>query len=219
MNVLKDASSTALYGSRGANGVILINTKKGKINAPTRITLRSSSGIANQAVNQHELLNTDDQMIYSWEALKNSDVYVNGISSAQAGENASNNLVTSLGYNPYGTSVPNPVDANGNLVTSDKLWETNWADLLFNEAAIRTEHGLTASGGSDSSTYFFSANYLNQEGSISESDFERVTTRLNMTSMLKDWLKIGFNTSYSTSKQNNPTQSGSSYQSAGKFHK
>jgi TonB-linked SusC/RagA family outer membrane protein len=214
MNVLKDASSTALYGSRGANGVILINTKKGKINAPTRITLRSSSGIANQAVKQHELLNTDDQMIYSWEALKNSDVYVNGISAAQAGENASNNLITSLGYNPYGTSVPNPVDANGNLVTSDKLWETNWADLLFNEAAIRTEHGLTASGGSDSSTYFFSANYLNQEGSISESDFERVTTRLNMTSMLKDWLKIGFNTSYSTSKQNNPTQSGSSYQSA-----
>lgn len=214
MNVLKDASSTALYGSRGANGVILINTKKGKINAPTKITLRSSTGFANQAVQQHKLLNTDDQMIFSWEAIRNSDVYINGVDPVTAGENASNSLITGLGYNPYGPSVPNPVDANGNLVTSNKLWETDWAGLLFNEAAVRTEHGLTASGGSGSSTYFFSANYLNQEGSISESDFERVTTRLNMTSNLNDWLRIGFNTSYSTSKQNNPTQSGSSYQSA-----
>ena len=214
MNVLKDASSTALYGSRGANGVILINTKKGRINAPTKVTLRSSTGFANQAVKQHSLLGTDDQMRYSWEALKNSDVYINGLDPVTAGQNASNALITGLGYNPYGPSVPNPVDANGNLVTSNKLWETDWAGLLFNESALRTEHGLTASGGSDASTYFFSANYLNQAGSISESDFERVTTRLNMTSNLSDWLKIGFNTSYSTSKQNNPTQSGSSYQSA-----
>jgi len=214
MNVLKDASSTALYGSRGANGVILINTKKGKINAPTKITLRSSTGFANQAVKQHEFLNTDDQMRYSWEAIKNAEVYVNNTDPATAAQNASNTLISGFGYNPYGPSVPNPVDESGNLVTSNKLWETDWAGLLFNEAAIRKEHGLTASGGSDSSTYFFSVNYLDQQGSISESDFERITTRLNMTSYLKDWLKIGFNTSYSTSKQNNPTQSGSSYQSA-----
>ena len=214
MNVLKDASSTALYGSRGANGVILINTKKGKINAPTKITLRSSTGFANQAVRQHELLNTDDQMMFSWEAIKNAEVYVNNVDPTTAAQNASNSLINGFGYNPYGPSVPNPVDVNGDLVTSNKLWETDWASLLFNEAAIRKEHGLTASGGSDSSTYFFSVNYLDQQGSISESDFERVTTRLNMTSYLKDWLKIGFNTSYSTSKQNNPTQSGSSYQSA-----
>lgn len=214
MNVLKDASSTALYGSRGANGVILINTKKGKINAPTKITFRSSTGFANQAVKQHELLNTDDQMRYTWEAIKNSEVYVNGASPADAAQTASNNLISGFGYNPYGPSVPNPVDVNGNLVTSNKLWETNWRDLLFNDAAVRQEHGLTASGGSASSTYFFSVNYLDQEGSISESDFERITTRLNMTSKLKDWLTVGFNSSYSTSKQNNPTQSGSSFQSA-----
>jgi TonB-dependent SusC/RagA subfamily outer membrane receptor len=104
MNVLKDASSTALYGSRGANGVILINTKKGRLNAPTKITLRSSTGFANQAVQQHEMLNTDDQMIYSWEALRNSDVYINGIDATTAGQNASDALVSNLGYNPYGTS-------------------------------------------------------------------------------------------------------------------
>ncbi|WP_298947912.1 TonB-dependent receptor [uncultured Polaribacter sp.] len=214
MNVLKDASSTALYGSRGANGVILINTKKGKLNSATKITFRTSTGFANQAVEQHALLNTDDQMRYTWEAMKNSEVYVNGATAAAAAQTATDNLISGFGYNPYGPSVPNPVDINGNLVTSNKLWETNWRDLLFNDAAIRNEHGLTASGGSESSTYFFSVNYLDQEGSISESDFERITTRLNITSKVKDWLQLGFNSSYSTSKQNNPTQSGTSYQSA-----
>jgi TonB-linked SusC/RagA family outer membrane protein len=213
MSVLKDASSTALYGSRGANGVILINTKKGKLNAPTKITLRSSTGFANQAVKQHSLLNTDNQMRYTWEAMKNSEVYVNGANASDAAQTATDGLISGLGYNPYGPNVTKPVDLNGNLVTSAKLWDTDWRALLFNDAAIRQEHGLTASGGSDSSTYFFSVNYLDQEGSIAESDFKRITTRLNLTSKLKDWLTLGFNTSYSTSKQNNPTQSGSSFAS------
>ncbi|WP_435262116.1 SusC/RagA family TonB-linked outer membrane protein [Tenacibaculum sp. nBUS_03] len=111
-------------------------------------------------------------------------------------------------------TVANPVDTNGNLVTSNKLWDTDWRSLLFNDAAIRKEHGLTASGGSETSSFFFSVNYLDQEGTISKSDFERVTTRLNYSGKLKDWLELGFNTSYSTSSQNNPTQSGSAFQAA-----
>ncbi|RBW61374.1 TonB-dependent receptor [Tenacibaculum sp. E3R01] len=214
MTVLKDAASTALYGSRGSNGVILITTKKGKFNAPTRITVRSSVGFANQAVKAHDLMSTDDQFRYTWEALRNTNQYVNGQSAALAGTNASNSLVSGLGYNPYGPSVPNPVDANGNLVTSNKLWDTDWRALLFNDSAIRTEHGLTASGGSETSSFFFSVNYLDQEGTISKSDFERVTTRLNYSGKLKDWLELGFNTSYSTSSQNNPTQSGNAFQAA-----
>ncbi|RSC96124.1 SusC/RagA family TonB-linked outer membrane protein [Tenacibaculum singaporense] len=214
MTVLKDASSTALYGSRGANGVILINTKKGRTNSPTKITFRSSVGVANQAVKPHELLSTDDQFLYSWEALKNTGVYVNGDDEATASLNASNNLVSGFGYNPYGPSVPNPVNANGQLVTSEKLWDTDWRKLLFNDTAIRQEHGLTASGGGEASTYFFSVNYLDQEGTISKSDFERITTRLNFSGKVSDWLSLGFNTSYSTSHQNNPTQSGTSFQAA-----
>jgi TonB-linked SusC/RagA family outer membrane protein len=85
---------------------------------------------------------------------------------------------------------------------------------MFNDAAQRTEHGLTASGGTEKSTFFFSANYLDQEGSISESDFERITTRINVQTQAADWLELGLSSAYSTSQQNNPTQSGSSYQSA-----
>ncbi|WP_298264357.1 TonB-dependent receptor [uncultured Lutibacter sp.] len=212
LNVLKDASSTALYGSRGANGVILITTKKGRIDSPTKISIKSSLGFADQAVDYHDLLDTDTYMTYTWEAIRNSNQYVSGQTAAQAGTNASNDLISALGYNPYG--VANPVDANGNLVTTNKLWDTDWASHLFNDAAIRHEHSLSISGGSANTSYYVGANYLNQEGSIETSEFERISTRVNVDSKLTDWLNIGFNTSYTTSTQNYPTQSGSSYQSA-----
>jgi TonB-linked SusC/RagA family outer membrane protein len=214
MNVLKDAAATALYGSRAANGVILIVTKKGRKNAPTKVTFRSSVGFADRAVDQHDRFGTDDLMTYQWEAIRNSNQYEGGQDPITAGTNASNNLVLGLGYNPYGPSVPNPVDANGNLVTSNKLWETDWEELMFNDNAQRTEYGLTASGGTENSTYFLSANYLDQEGSVIESDFERITTRLNVNTDVNNWLDLGFSSAYSTQKQNRPTQSGSGYQSA-----
>ena len=214
MTVLKDASSTAIYGSRATNGVILITTKQGRLNTPTQISFKSTAGIANQAVPNHKLFNTDDYMVYSWEALRNKYQYIDGQTSAVAGASASNNLISNLAYNPYGPSVPNPVDANGNLVTTNKLWDTNWEDELVNDNAIRLEESLSISGGSESTKYFVGLNYLDQEGSVKTSSFERYALRVNLTTEVKDWLTLGFNTAYSYSNQNYPTQSGSSYQSA-----
>ncbi|WP_372755458.1 SusC/RagA family TonB-linked outer membrane protein [Mariniflexile sp.] len=211
MNVLKDASSTSLYGSRGANGVILINTKKGKLNAPTTVSVRSTVGFANQAVQPHELLDTDTFTEYTWEAMRNAAQYEDGLSSANAATYASNNLIPILGYNPYG--IANPVGTDGKLVSTTKLWDTDWENLLFNDAATRQEHSISVSGGSENTSYYFSGNYLNQEGSIKTSDFERITTRLNIDSKVKEWFRMGLNLSYSTSSQTYPDQSGSSYTS------
>lgn len=211
MNVLKDASSTSLYGSRGANGVILINTKKGKINSPTSVTLRSTVGFANQAVKNHELLDTDTFTEFTWEAMRNAAQYRNGMTPANAATYATNNLIPSLRYNPYG--VANPVGTDGKLVTTNKLWDTDWADELFNRSALRQEHTLGVSGGSDNTSYYFSSNYLNQEGSVKTSTFERITTMMNIDTKLKDWLNVGLNLSYSTSKQSVPDQSGNAYTS------
>ncbi|UMB61929.1 TonB-dependent receptor [Lutibacter sp. A80] len=213
LNVLKDASSTALYGSRGSNGVILITTKKGKLSSPTKISIKSSVGIADQAVDYHDLVSADEYATYTWEALKNASQYVDGNTSADAATYATNNLIAEFGgYNPWG--IANPVDTNGNLVSSTKKWETDWADYLFNDAAVRQEHALSISGGSESTSYYVGANYLNQEGSIETSEFERISTRVNLDTKVNDWLNVGFNTSYSTSTQNYPEQSGSAYQSA-----
>jgi TonB-linked SusC/RagA family outer membrane protein len=212
INVLKDASSTALYGSRGSNGVILITTKRGRFDTPVKVSISSSVGFANQAVKFHDLLDSDTYMEYSWEALRNSNQYIGGQDAITAGQDASDDLVTILGYNPYG--IPNPVDASGNLVSSTKLWDTDWASLLFNNSALRSENSLSVSGGSDSTTYFFAANYLAQEGSITTSHFDRITVRMNVDTRINQWFNIGLNAFYSSSEQNYPTQEGTSFQSA-----
>ena len=213
INVLKDASSTALYGSRAANGVIVITTKTGKVNSEAQLTFNTSYGVSDNAVAFHDLVRAGDYMRYSWEAMRNSSQYVNGNDRITAGEIASNNLITELGYNPY--SVSNPIDANGNVVAGANLmWDTDWANALIRPSGSRTEHGVTLTGGSEKTTYFASANYLNEQGNVRTTKFGRVTSRVKVDSQVKDWLKVGFNLGYTASSSNVPTQSGSSFQSA-----
>ncbi|WP_202110868.1 SusC/RagA family TonB-linked outer membrane protein [Flavobacterium hydrocarbonoxydans] len=212
MSVLKDAASSALYGSRAANGVILITTKRGKLNSAPRVNFTTQAGFASNAVKLHERVNSDDYMKLTWEALRNTNQYVNKQSPDIAGTNASNALISRLGYNPY--TVANPVDANGNLVTSDKKWDTDWEDLILNDAAVRQEHTLSFSGGSENTKYFFTTNYLAQEGNVRTSKFDRTTTRLSLDTKINEWLKAGVTMFYSTSNQNFPSQSGGNFQSA-----
>jgi TonB-linked SusC/RagA family outer membrane protein len=212
MSVLKDASSTALYGSRGSNGVIVITTKRGKLDTAPKVNFSTMVGFSSNAVDLHKLVGADDYMKYSWEAIRNNNQYVSNQTPATAGLNASNNLISTLGYNPY--TATTPVDANGNLVTTNKKWNTDWEDLMLNNAALRTEYTFGVTGGSENTTYSFSTNYLSQEGNVVTSKFDRATTRLSIDSKINNWLTAGITTFYSTSKQNYPTQSGSSFQSA-----
>ncbi|KUF42048.1 TonB-dependent receptor [Myroides marinus] len=207
INVLKDASSTALYGSRGANGVILIKTKMGKRNAAPDVNIKLSSGVAFDAVKTHEVLDTKGYTQYLWEGRKNNYQYVLGQDEVTARKNASDGLVSYFGYNPFGTNQP--VDYNGNwTVKNPLLWETDWKKELQRNQAFRNEYNFNIAGGGDKTTYFLSANYLNQDGMIKTSNFERTTVRLNIESQVTDWLQVGANTAYSSSNQNFPTQSG-----------
>ncbi|MGS2737811.1 RagB/SusD family nutrient uptake outer membrane protein [Sinomicrobium sp. M5D2P17] len=206
MSVLKDASSTALYGSRGANGVILITTKKGKLNSPARVNFSTSLGFADQAVKFHDFLDADQYMELSWESLRNRNM-TDGMTPQEAANAASNGLVEHLGYNPYNNAIP--VEPDGRLVSTARKWNTNWEDRIMNRNALRQQYGLTVSGGSEKTTYFFSANYLAQEGAVKTSDFNRATTRLNIDTRVNGWLSLGLGSSYSTQVQNYPEQSGS----------
>ena len=205
INVLKDAGSAALYGARAANGVVLIETKKGRRASAPRITFQSQFGVSNQAVKMHERVGAADHMKYSWEAMKNGN--------AGGAQYATDNLVSRLGYNPYGT-FSKPIDTNGNLVPGAKLlWDTNWEDLLINKAATRREYSLNVDGGSEYTTYNVGASYLNQEGSVITSQFERTTIKANVITQANDWLEIGLNSLIGFGYENGPTQDGSSYQS------
>lgn len=215
LSVLKDGASASLYGSRGANGVILITTKRGKKNSAPKINIRSQVGISDLAVGLHDRLGTESNMKLTWEAIRNSNVDL-GQDVVTASSNASNQLIDRLGYNPYGT-VANPIDASGQLVAGAQLlWETDWQDEMLRKTAVRTNHSFDISGGDDKSTYFMSVDYLKEDGPVITSNFERITTRLNVDSQVKDWLKVGLNSSFSYSNSNNPDQtSGSTTQSIG----
>ncbi len=205
VSVLKDASSTSLYGSRGANGVVLITTKKGKLNSEPTVNIRSQYGFSKSTEGIHDLVRAEDYMKLTWQALKNTNQYEFGQSAADAATNASAQLTDHLGYNPY--NVDNPIDTNGDVVSgASLLWDTDWENEVFRNNVTRTNHNLNISGGSEKTTYFFSLDYLNEDGPVITSDFERVSTRLNLESQLKDWLKVGINNSFSRSQSGTPDQ-------------
>lgn len=222
VNVLKDASATALYGSRGANGVILITTKQGELDSKPKVSLRLVQGVSRPAVAFHKVLGAKQYMEYFWEAMRNNYLSAVGGKPGQATAAqrfeaallATNNLIPTLGYNPYGTLV-NPVRMDGKVVPGAKLlWDTDWRSALINDQALRNEYQLNISGGGKRSTYALAGTYLKQQGSVKKSDFERFTTRLNLTSQVKDWLKVGLNTSLAGSNQNYPMQSSADFTNA-----
>lgn len=208
MTTLKDAASTALYGSRAANGVILITTKSGRRNRKPSFNITSLIGVSSPAVKMHSKLGAEDYMKYAWQAIKNREIYTNKLSAADAAQKATDVLVGELGYNPY--NVAKPIDANGNLVDGAVLlWDTDWEKAMINKAAFKQEHRFDVSGGDDKTTYFFAADYLKMDGSVKTSDFERIGARLNIDSKVKPWLNVGLRSAFNASEQNYPTQAGS----------
>lgn len=213
MTVLKDAASAALYGSRGANGVIIITTKQGQSDSKTTVSVKATFGGSNRAVRDYDRIGTDDYFQLYWEALRNQ--YASDKENhtpATAAAQASKDLVTKLmgaGPNPYGTNYSQPVGVDGQLVAgAHPLWDFNWSDAM-EQQALRTELNLNVSGGGQKNQYFFSAGYLNDKGIALESGYQRFNLRSNITSEMTSWLKGGINMSFAHSMQNYPLSSDS----------
>lgn len=210
ISVLKDATASALYGSRGANGIIIITTKSGK-KGEAKVNFNISQGFSNRAVKDYEQVNTDQYFQLYWEAMRNG-YQSKQISAQQAGQMASDNLIYGpggLSINPYGANYPKPVGPDGKLLPGAKaLWNDDWRDILQRVAA-RNQVDLDISGGSDKSNYFFSLGYLDDKGMAIESGFKRYNTRLKINSEVKSWLNVGVNLSYTNSIQQAPPSSDS----------
>lgn len=213
--VLKDAASAALYGARGANGVILITTKKGKRGQDGHITASAKWGVSSRQLPDYKTITSAAKHYELWYAgLANYGMDKLGMNAVEANLFANNNLTASngygLGYNIY--SVPagelmiglngklNPNATLGNVITyNDKqymLYGDNWSDAIYRNG-LRQEYNITASNSTDRSTFFGSVSYLNSEGITHQSDYERLTGRLSADSQIKDWLKLSGNLSYS----------------------
>jgi TonB-linked SusC/RagA family outer membrane protein len=211
LTVLKDASATALYGSRAANGVIVITTKKGRSN-DNRLSFIANVGFNVRGISEYERVNVPQYYELAWENLYNAQLVVGGVDDATARTYASDNLINLLGgYNAYNVADNLVVGTDGNINPGGTiLWNDNWYDEMH-RVGVRQDYTLSASGGNNRSTYYISGNYLKDEGIVEASNYDRFTVRLNAETQARDWLKVGLNTSASTSNQNYPQSSGTAY--------
>jgi TonB-linked SusC/RagA family outer membrane protein len=213
ITVLKDASATALYGSRAANGVIIITTKRGKADVSS-FNVRANIGVSTRGIPEYERVSVPEYYETMWKRIYNQRRYVTQPTGTEEAWTtfATNNLIPFLGgYNAY--NVPNNelVLANGQLnPAAQLLWTDNWYDELH-RTGLRQDFVVSASGGTDKSNYFISANYLKDEGIVRASNFDRFSIRTNAEAQMRSWIKVGMNLGASTSAQNFPVSDGTAY--------
>lgn len=190
MTILKDASATALYGSRAANGVVMITTKRGS-SEKGQINFRSTWGWSSLAVDLPRELTPDEFAELTWLAMKNGYMDTAGASDADAAAYATGALANELKMNPWNTNTPvgldGKIDPNAQL-----LYSGNWRDALL-KSRLRQEYTIDFSGKSQKADYFLSAGYLNDKGVFSTQEFERFSVRANLNYEVKKWLTVGAN--------------------------
>lgn len=177
MDVLKDAAAAALYGSRAANGVILITTKQGQ-SGKVKVSYDGFVGFSN-ATDFYEMMNAQEYVDFKNLAVKN--------------RYGTDELSLTTGYvSPYGNKAFNMMkDANGNYV------DTDWKDTAF-QNGLSQSHSVAVSGGSDKVRYYLSGNYTTQEGIVKGDKYDRLGVKANINVQATDWLKVGMNTNVTT---------------------
>lgn len=218
MTILKDASAGALYGARGANGVIMITTKRGR-EGKTQVTLRSTLGWSSRALDKYDSANQNDFVQLTYESLRNGYIFDSGYSWEDAEAAARNGLSTNLGgrsgelYNPYKNYTWSElIDPTTGMVRPDAqlAWNENWMDAVTRSGVPRHEHQLSINGGNEKNQYMISLGYLNEEGLLQNTSFERYNARANINSTVTDWFSANLNTSLAHSLQNFSDYDGSS---------
>lgn len=210
--VLKDATATAIYGARGANGVILITTKKGKYQSSS-IEVDIKSGVNVSSLPRYSTIRSPEQYIeLSWEAMYNKGM---ALGEADPAAYASANLFSGSGidpkYNMWNADGADLIDPITGRVrdASRKYTPETWEDYGF-QSSQRDEVNVTMSGGGEKTKYFSSFGYLNDVGYVINTDYKRYSTRLNVTHEAKPWLTGSANIGYTFSETTNNGQASNS---------
>ena len=219
MTILKDASAGALYGARGANGVVMITTKQGK-EGKTNVTWRSTLGWSERAQKPYDMLDQKEFVQLSYEAIRNGLIFNSGYSwadaeaAARASLGGSSYLGGSAGeqYNPFKNySWSELIDPATGLVRDDakSVYDEQWMDNLL-RTGFRQEHQMNVNGGTEKTKYMISLGYLNEDGILKTTGFERYTGRANVNTQVNDWFQANLNIGLSQSRQNYSDYDGSS---------
>ncbi len=228
MTVLKDAAASAIYGARGANGVVIITTKKAKVDQDAIVKLDTKWGVNSRLIPQYDVI-TDPGQYYEthYKAMFNS-IYYNGGTAAEAYAFADANLFDSsnggLGYQIYtvpagekliGTNFR--LNPNATLGYSDGTYyytADDWYDETYHDS-FRQEYNISVSGNKDRLSYYASAGYLDDGGSVDNSRYQRYTARTNVEYQAKKWLKLTTNLSFTHSDSETPYYTTSNWGSSG----
>ncbi|MGB1041963.1 MAG: SusC/RagA family TonB-linked outer membrane protein [Tenacibaculum sp.] len=208
--ILKDATATAIYGARGAHGVILITTNTGK-KGQTSIDVDIKTGVNFAGLKRHDVIRNPDQYLaLSWEGLYNKAVTRGLDPVAFANDNLFGGGGIDPKYNYYKTNdvsqIINPTTRTVNSGLERRYTPESWEDFSF-QTSIRTEANVRFSGGNENTKYYSSFGYLDDQGYIINSDFNRYTTRFNLSHKPTEWLTASANVGYTLSKTNNNGQS------------
>lgn len=214
VSVLKDAAAAALYGARAANGVVMITTKKGKTNTDAKITFEASWGANSRQIPPFEAVdNTNQYYEQLYRTNYNNGLYYLGYDAAAAHNYANRIAQYATGYNVYTVpageqlfNVGGTVNPNATLGYSDGTYyytPDDWQKESF-ENGLRQEYKASVIGGTDKMSYYFSVGYLEDEGIIKESGFDRINTRTSIDYQMKPWLKMKANLSYTNSTSKYP---------------
>lgn len=211
MTVLKDASAGALYGSRGANGVVMITTKKGKDGA-LLVNLKANWGIASRAIPRYETMDERGYLETIFQSYKNDQIASNGLSPEAAsvaaltamGSGAKAIFGTNQMYNPFNFPIAELIDPVTGKVRSDATlrYHENWMDEATANNPLRQEYVLNMSGSQNKTKYMFSLGYLNEDGLLKTTNFQRYTGRINVDTEYKNWLTAGLSTNFAHTKSN-----------------
>jgi TonB-linked SusC/RagA family outer membrane protein len=219
ISILKDASATALYGSRAANGVVIITTKKGKKDGRNNVSVKVTQGVASRGLPEYDRLDAFQYYPVQWESYRNSLVYPasgaaisrDSASRVASGLTSRTGIAGLLTYNPFNVAANAIVNPNGTINPSAELIyadDLDWTkDLMRN--GDRKDYSVNFSGGSDKYDYFLSAGYLQEDGYTLNTDFKRYTARLNVNVQPTKWLRTGLNISGNHSISNTAADGGS----------
>ncbi|OJV37976.1 MAG: hypothetical protein BGO33_07995, partial [Bacteroidia bacterium 43-41] len=205
ISVLKDAAAAALYGARGANGVIMITTKRGNVGKAT-VTAKVLIGTSSRAIKEYERVDPNQYYELMWEGWRNARMIAGGMTEAAANAMASgagaNGIVGRLGYyNPYNVGDAEVVGLDGKLNPNAKLlYQDNWIEAL-SQPGLRQDYNVAVSGGVEGTTFYSSFGYINEKGHVKWSNYDRFTGRVGVTSKINKWFKTDASISGSTSQQ------------------
>ena len=218
MTVLKDASAGALYGSRGANGVVMITTKKGN-SGKVKVNLKANWGVSSRSIPRYETMDEAGYLETVYQSYKNDLIYNSGVSpsdaAVQALQNMKNGATAILGaneqYNPFNYSITELIDPATGKVRSDAYlkYSEDWMDEAMDKSPLRQEYNVSFNGGNEKTKYMFSLGYLDEQGLLKTTSFNRLNGRMNISTEVTNWLKAGMNASYSRNESNTAVENSS----------